>query len=96
MTILQGPVIHVQGPLPEDAERVDSRIAEMDAIVNHQSRLLAGSNRVKVARELQVDRVGWFQPARPAACGTALFAEHGAHRRLTQGQHSIRPMRRSP
>ena len=83
----QGPVVHVQGAFPGHAAGVERRVAEVQAIVDRGGQqVVRGGDRVEIARELQVDRVGRLQPATPRRRSPPLAAEDRTHRGLPQGQ----------
>ena len=69
------PVVHVQGPLPEDAGRVEVEVAEVQPVVDRRGeQVVRRGDRVEVAGELEVDRVRRLDAAgsrrrSPRPCG---------------------------
>ncbi len=89
--LAQGAIVHVERALPRDAARVEAeRVAPVDVIVDHRrEQVVGGSDRVKIAGEMQVDRVHRDDLRIAAAGGAAFQPEAGAERRLAQADDRL-------
>ena len=89
----QCAVVQVQRALPGDEARVDvQRIAVVDVVIEHRrQQIVGGADGMEVAGEMQID-VFHRHHLRIAAAGrTALDAEAGAERGLTQADDGAPP-----
>ena len=98
MTILpQGPVVHVERPLPEDVPRVERGVAEVEPVVDRRGQqVVGGGDRVEVAGELEVDRVRRLEPARAAAGRPPLRPKTGPIDGCRSASADRLPILRSP
>ena len=95
-------VVHVYAALPGDAPRIDvQRVALINMVVHHGGQQIVGrADGVKIACEVQVDVLHGHHLCIPAACGAALYAEHGAEAGLPQREddvfaHSVQRVRQA-
>lgn len=83
--VAQRAIVHVEHALPQHLCRRESRLFEVELIVDERrEQIVRGSDRVEVAREMQVDIDGWLHRAAPAARSSALASEHRPHGWLPQ------------
>ena len=87
--VAQLAVVHVDAAAPNDVVQVDVKlVALLDVVVKHRGdEVVRSTDGMEVAGEVQVDVLHGNDLGVTAASGTALDAEHGAQRRLTQAQH---------
>ena len=84
-------VVHVHHALPGDAPRVDAQVVVVvdPCIEQRRKKVVGRPDGVEVAREVKVDVLHGNDLRIAAAGRAALHAEHGAQRRLAQGEHGV-------
>ena len=84
-------VVHIHGALPGDLLDIDAEgVALLNMVVQHSGQqVVSGADGVEVTSEVEVDVLHRNYLCITAASSTALHAEHGAQRRLTQSDNSI-------
>ena len=84
-------VVHVHGPPPGDAPRVDVQgVALIYMVVQHGSQqVVRRADGVEIAREVEVDVLHRYHLRIAAAGRAALDAEHRPQRRLAQRDHAV-------
>ena len=86
--LAQGPIVHVDGPLPRHAQRVDAvRVAVQDRRVeDRREQVVRGADRVDVAGEVKVEVLHRHDLGEAAPGRAALHPEHRADRRLAKAE----------
>ena len=89
--VAQRPVVHVDRARPDDAPHIQPQgVAVMEMRIEHRRQeVVRARNGVEVAGEVQVDVFHRHDLCIPAAGRAALYAEHGAERRLAQRQNGV-------
>ena len=89
--LTQSTVVHIHTSFEKDTSFVETkRIALVDRVVYQRTKqVVSRRDSVHIACEMQVDVLHWNDLCISAACGTALDAENGSERRLTQSKDSV-------
>ena len=87
----QGPVVHVDDPLPDDPPQIDSQgVAVVDVVVQHRGQEIVGQfDGVEIAGEMEVDVLHGDDLGVAAAGSAALHAEARPQRRLAEADAGL-------
>ena len=89
--VAQGPVVHVDHPLPDDPARIDAQgVAVVDVVVQHGGQQVVGQlDGVEIAGEMEVDVLHGDDLGIAAAGRPALHAEAGPQRGLAEADRCL-------
>ena len=89
--VAQSAVVHIHAALPDDSGGIDpEHVSVMDVVINScRQQVVGGCDGMEIASEMQVEFLHGKDLGIAAACRSALDAEAGSQRGLTQGEHDI-------
>ena len=84
-------VVHVDAAFPDNLSRVYiQRIALLNGVIYHSCKeVVCRADGVHITGKVKVDILHGNDLRIAAACCTALYTEHGAHRRLAKSSHRV-------